>query len=113
MYEAGPFLHVYGRPLVGTPIAANLTGPAGAPYLVYYSPGTASLQIPLLQGTVLIDPTTAVLATTGTLPPRGLAVDLLLPPDDPGLVGQTVHLQGVVASGGSLVLTGRASVTFE
>ena len=71
----------------------------------------ASLQIGLIQGPLLLDPTTLFALFSGQVPPGDLsAVDVTLA-TDPGLSGFVVYLQAFVNQDGVKHLTNRVGFT--
>jgi len=112
VYDVKPRMNVYGRAELDTSVAFHLSGEPGGAWAIYYSSGTAVINLPFIDGPILIDPATAVLAFTGILPSEGIARTLLAIPDDPALVGLTLYLQGV-RFGSGIQVTNRDEITFE
>ena len=110
---AFPGFTVTGSGAIGTSLELEITGPAGDLALPAYSATTASVSIPPLTGTLgLGSPFVAL--PSGTIPTGGAYVLSASVPLAPGLVGQTVYLQGaaltVAPFGGAF--TDVESVTF-
>ena len=112
IFDDGPRVNAFGRPQIGTPMAIHMSGDSGSPWAIYHSPDTASIDLPYVDGTILIDPTTASHLVSGVVPADGLARTVLTLPTDPGLIGTTVYLQGMQVAGG-IAVSNRAEVTFE
>lgn len=113
IYESAPRLNLYGRPTVGDPVAFHVTGEPAAPYAVYWSTGTANVQLPFLVGPLLLDPSSLTQFLSGSLGSNGLARRVVSSPNDPGLVGLTFYFQTLVVSGGAFRLSNRDQLTFE
>jgi len=112
IFDEGPRVSAFGSPEIGTPIAFAVTGTPGSYSAIYYSSGTAHIDLSFVDGTILIDPATAVLLLSGILPSEGVTRNVLTIPNDPGLVGSTVYFQGMVLDGG-ISVSNRTQVTFE
>jgi carboxypeptidase T len=112
IYETEPRFNVFGRPDIGEPIALHLTGDPGGNWAVYYSFAAANFTLPMVDGTILIDPATASLLIGGTIPADGVARTLVTLPDLPALVGMTVHLQGL-RIGTTIQATNSDVIVFE
>ena len=112
IYETSPRFNVFGRGTIGTPIALHLTGDPGGGWAIYSSFAAASLTLPMVDGTILIDPTSAMLVANGTLPADGVARTIVTLPNEPALIGMTVHLQGLRV-GGTIEATNADQLTFE
>jgi hypothetical protein len=98
-----------GPPRVGRPTGVKLGGSPGQGFALFASAGVAQFSWPPY-GTVLIDPTTAVLAATGAFAPGGGpgAGEALVPyviPNVPAFAGLTLHWQAIDL--GSLRFTNR------
>ncbi len=92
----------------GRVASLDVHGPAGAAWLLFASLGPASVAAPPY-GTILIDPATTVLVTSGIFSPSGTATFSALAPAGPGAVGVSLTWQAFIV--GPNRLTGRKVTT--
>ena len=113
VFDADPRFNVYGSGELNTPVAFHVNGPAAGLYGVLQAEGTGLFNFAVVNGPLLIDPLTLVVLLGGTIPPGGLARDIVPIPNDATLVGTTLYFQGIVQGPGGLFLTNRDELTFE
>jgi hypothetical protein len=106
---AGPRLHFYGRPAIGTDFVLHLAANPGEVWSVLTSADPDALLAPL--GGSGIRKTRVFRIASGTTPASGLARVTIPIPDDPALVGYTLRARALVH--GSRELSNTATVTFE
>jgi carboxypeptidase T len=112
IYDAPPRLNLYGTPALGKTLATHVAGDAGKSFVVYASPGTATIQLPGVSGPILLDPVGLMKIGGGSIPASGLARVLATVPNEPSLVGQTFYLQAATVGGG-VQMSNRSTLTFQ
>jgi len=105
-FDTGAKLNFYGRGNSGSQLAMHVSANAGQGWIVRGSSATAN--IPLGFGVLLIQPAGSFVLATGSIPANGLARSLATVPS--GLSGLTVHCQALLT--GPLGLSNRATITF-
>ncbi|MSR60853.1 MAG: hypothetical protein EXS08_00205 [Planctomycetes bacterium] len=105
-FDAGAKLNFFGRGNSGSQLALHVSANPGQGWIVRAS--TATANIPLGFGVLLIQPAGSFVLASGTIPANGLARTLATVPA--GLSGLTVYCQSLVT--GPLGLSNRAALTF-
>jgi len=113
IYDELPRINVYGAAAIGTPVAFNAAGEPGDQVTWFFSPLTGFLDIPSIQGPLLLDlPTMIGLFSVG-VPASGLSTAEILIPDNPVLIGTTAYFQAFVLRGGVRHFSNRDDLTVE
>lgn len=104
-----PRLNLYGKPVHGTAVQMNLTGPPGASFAL-----RASIHSPNASGSI---PPSSTFNTrtllTGTIPASQLASVAVTLPSQTYWIGRTLWLRGVVTSGNSKQVSNWAAVVVQ
>lgn len=113
IYDELPRINVYGTAALGTPVIFNVTGESGDLAAWFVSLGTGVLNIPSIQGPLLLDFGTMIGMFSVTVPADGLNATEIVIPNDPTLLGVTAYFQTFVLRGGAKYLSNRADLTVE
>ena len=93
-----------GNPEVGNELRFGATHTPGARVSFFVALGPGFRRVGRA-GTFMLDLSTTVFATAGTIPAPG-NLELVIPlPNDPALIGRDVHAQALLFSGGALVIS--------
>ena len=91
-----PGLTLTGTGAIGSVLAIEVTGPAGWTVRIALGRSTASITVPPFVGTLGIQPPLTFLPG-GPVPPVGAYVLNQSIPNNPGLIGKTFYIQGLVS----------------
>jgi hypothetical protein len=108
-FDTGAKLNFYGRAQIGTPLAVHVAANPSQPFNVRAS--TATANIPLSFGVLLIQPAGSFLVLAGSTDANGVYRSAPTVPNDAGLIGQTYYCQ--VTTFAPLGLSNRAAITFQ
>lgn len=108
-FEAGAKLNFYGRAQLGSSLAMHVAANASQPFNVRAS--TATANIPLGFGVLLIQPAGSVVVASGSTDATGFHRTVFTVPNNPALAGLTFHCQALTLA--PLGLSNRASLTFQ
>jgi hypothetical protein len=113
IYDALPRINVYGTAAIGTPMAFNAAGEQGDQVTWFFSPNTGLLDIPSIQGPLLLDLGTMIGLFSVGVPASGLSTTEIVIPDNPALIGTTAYVQAFVLRGGAKHFSNRDDLTVE
>jgi hypothetical protein len=113
IYDELPRINVYGTAAIGTPVAFNAAGEQGDQVTWFFSPLTGFLNIPSIQGPLLLDLSTMIGLFSVGVPASGLSTTEIVIPNNPGLIGTTAYFQAFVLRGGAKHFSNRDDLTVE
>jgi len=108
IYDSAPRLNLYGKPTLGSTVLANVTGPAGTPFVLratISSTGGATAPPASLANTRVV--------ATGTIPATRLASVPISMTSRPAAVGHTFWLRAVLGNGASKPSSNWASLLVQ
>ncbi len=108
-FDPTPRINFYGSAAIGTPLAVHVAANPGQSFGLFGS--TATANIPLAFGTLLIAPGSMFPLLSGTAPASGLARIIATVPSSPALIGATFYCQALTF--GPRALSNRAAITFQ
>ena len=112
-FDEAPRVHVYGDPVIGTPVSFQVAAEANSSFVLYWSGGTSLLSIPGVAGTLELDPSQSGSLFAGSIPSGGLSETVITLPNNTGLIGQGLYLQALSVASSGLAFSNAALVTFE
>jgi hypothetical protein len=113
IYDELPRINVYGTAAIGTPVAFNAAGEPGDLVTWFFSTSTGFLDIPSIEGPLLLDLPTMIGLFGVSVPASGLDTTEIVIPNNPVLIGATAYFQALVLHSGVKHFSNRDQLTVE